>query len=52
MLLTIRHKKKIYDLSLFEKGRKIHKYLMYLRSLKVVKETMLSFESNFKIDAC
>jgi len=37
--------KTIYDLSLFEKERKIKKYLMYLTSSKAVKEE-LSFESN------
>ena len=43
--------KKKYDLSLFEKERKIQKYLMYLTSSKVVKETSITFESNYKIDA-
>ena len=43
--------KNICDLSLFEKGRKVQKYLMYLTSSKVVKETLVSFESNYEIDA-
>jgi len=33
----------------FEKGRKIQKYLVYLTSSKVVKEALVSFESNYKV---
>ena len=33
--------KTIYDLSLFEKGRKIKKYLMYLTSSKAFKKNYL-----------
>ena len=50
-LYNITALKKIYDLSIFEKERKIQKYLMNLTSSKLVKETLVSFESNYKIDA-
>lgn len=38
--------KKTYELSLFEKGRKIQSI-----ECKVIKETLVSFESNYQIDA-
>jgi len=42
---------KNYDLRLFEKQRKMYKSLTYFTSSKVVKETLILFKSNHKIDA-